>query len=191
MQQSKPSGEKRRICATPVSIGPTPAPPQQQRSRSVASAGASIGLDQPSQPLATQAPMPAGVPAAHTPDEAQKPHDMLAQHSSAAASPGASQEPQGSIRQREAGGVGGLACSVSADGASGGSHLPREQSHAEPAEGASAVQDSGAHLSCIPNAPGLLRLLTGSMSLQSHQPTSAHLTEPDLPTPSWASTNQG
>lgn len=155
--QSKPSGEKRRICATPVSVAPTPSLPQQQRSTTAVSAGGSIDLDQAIQPPAPQDAKPAGVPDAQEPGEAQKPRDMLAQHSSAAVSPGASQEPQGSNQQREANKeVGNPACSESAGDGLGGSHFSKGQSQAEPAEDVSAVQDSGEHLVKFPNAHGLL-----------------------------------
>ncbi len=71
---SKPAGEKRRICATPVSS--TPMPPQQ---RSVPAVGAGTeartGTEQPSQPLAPQmttATSAEEAPAMHHPNKAGK-----------------------------------------------------------------------------------------------------------------------
>ena len=159
VQQSKPAGEKRRICATPMSVAPSAF---QQRSAPAISAEAQSDVQQPSQPPAPRAEIaaPADAPAMQEPDEAQKSPDVAQKSSdvqpNAAAVPDlAPQEPQSSARQREVSSDGGPACFVS------GAHmsearLPEGRPQANTAEDASAVQESGEELSHLLSAHGLL-----------------------------------
>ena len=154
VQQSKPAGEKRRICATPMSVAPTPF---QQRGVPAVGAEAQSGVEEPSQPPAPQAATaaPADAPAVQEPEEAPRSRDMLSQPSTAAVPDVASQEPQSSL-QRDVTGGGGPACSVSAAQVSGGSRLPEGRPQANTAEDVSAVQDSGEQ-SCYLLSAGSLR----------------------------------
>ncbi len=140
VQQSKPAGEKRRICATPVAGAP---PSLQQRSAPAAGAEAQSATEQPNQPPAPGTAAPADAPAVQEPDEAQKSHDRLAQPSTVAMSDLATQEPQRSAQQREVTVGGGPACSTSAAQGSGGSQFTEGRPQANTAEAVSAVQDSG------------------------------------------------
>ena len=158
---SKPAGEKRRICATPVSS--TPMPPQQCSIPAViASTEARTGTEQPSQPPAPQmttAPS-AEAPAMQHPDKAAKSSEEVQSSTGRKLDDAKMGGTQDSAQQ------GGLtedsrpACTQSAVKSSEASPSHTVVSHGQAAQAISGAHDSGEQLavniftySCAPWHP--------------------------------------
>ena len=155
---SKPAGEKRRICATPVSS--TPMPPQQRSVPAVgASTGARTGTEQPSQlpaPQMTTAPS-SEAPVMQHPNQAGKSSEEVQLSTGRKLDDAKTGGMQDSAQQ------GGLtedsrpACMQSAVKSSEASPSQTVVSHGQAAHAISGAHDSGEQLamnmltySCVP-----------------------------------------
>ena len=147
--QRKPSGERRRICATPVSAA---AAAPQQDSAPGDSPGAKVDTKQTSQPTTPQAATaaPADAPAMQKPDVAHMAHDTPGQPSTLAGLGVAAKEPPGSAQKSEVTIDDGLACSMDAVKSMGGLRFPMGQSPAQAAQDVSGAPGSGKRLTRLP-----------------------------------------